>query len=344
MRRAAGRIQPISVIVPTFDEQHNIRGCLESLLAQDFPKDRYEVLVVDSSSDASPDIAASYDGVRVLPSAKGFSTQKNLGVAEARFGILAFTDADCIIPPDWLRTIERSFRRPELAAAGGNAYPPAGTSKFGLWSACVGHPGGGAIGLDANVTRGKDGIEFAPGCNSVYRRTAIQSVQGFSPDFQDGGEDVDIARRMRAQGLLIDYIPDLTVYHKPRRTLRSYFRWNIGVGVTKWNLRRPGPIRIVLNPFFPVWPSVLLAGFLALPLFPWLTIGAMAGLWILFLLGLALATKPYPLLWRRRRKIGVSIPAVLFIVPALISVRQVGMSLGEWKKSRVSRSSQPTRQ
>ncbi len=344
MKQAVRQVQPISVIVITCDEQHNIRGCLESLLAQDFPRDRFEVLVVDSSSDATPEIAASIDGVRVLHSAKGISTQKNLGVAEARFDILAFTDADCIIPPDWLRIIERSFRRPALAAAGGNAYPPPGTSKFGLWSSCVGHPGGGAIGLDANVTEGKGGIEFAPGCNAVYRRMAIKAVQGFSPDFQDGGEDVDISRRLRAKGFLIDYIPDLTIYHKPRATLGSYFRWNIGVGVTKWNLWRPGPVRIVLNPFFPVWSIVLLAGLFALPLFPWLMIGALAGLWAVFLFGLALATKPYPLLWKRRRKIGVSIPAALTIVPALIYVRQVGISLGEWKKWRVSRLSRPARQ
>jgi len=339
MNASCGEVQPVSVIVTTRNEADNIRGCLDSLLAQDFPRDAYEVLIIDCSSDATAEIAATYPGVRVLRSERGFSRQKNLGVAEARFDILAFTDADCIIPPEWLKTIERAFRRPELAAAGGNAFPPPGTSKFGFWSACVGHPSGGAIGFEANVTPGKDGIEFAAGCNSIYRREAIRAVQGFSPDFQAGGEDVDISRRMKAQGLLIDYIPDLTVYHKPRPTLGSYFRWNVRVGVTKWSLRRPGPFRIVFNPFFPVWPLVLLAGLLALPFFPWLLIGTAAGLWAAFLLSLFLATKPNPLLWRRRRRIGVSIPALLIIVPALIFIRQVGISCGEWKKYRVSRAS-----
>jgi cellulose synthase/poly-beta-1,6-N-acetylglucosamine synthase-like glycosyltransferase len=343
MKDEGGRVEPVSVIIITRNEEGNIRGCLETLLAQDFPRDGYEVIVVDASSDATPEIAASYEGVRVVRSAEGFSAQKNAGVARARFDILAFSDADCLFPPDWLAVIARTFRRPELAAAGGNAYPPPGTSGFGLWSACVGHPGGGAIGFDANVTPGPEGVAFAPGCNSVYRRSAIRAVGGFDPDFEAGGEDVDISRRMRARGLLIDYVPDLNVYHKPRTTLRSYFRWNVSVGVTKWNLKRPGPARILLNPFFPAWSFGLALGLLALPRFPWLTIGAGAGVWALFVLGLALGTRPYPLLWRRRRRIGVSVAAVLAVVPALVYVRQVGISLGEWKMQRASRSARRSR-
>ncbi len=343
MKDPAGGVKPISVIIITCNEERNIRGCLETLGAQDFPRDRYEVIVVDASSDATPDIAASSPGVRLIRSAKGFSAQKTAGLAAARFDILAFSDADCLFPPDWLKTMERAFRRPELAAAGGNAYPPPGTSGFGLWSACVGHPCGGAIGFDANVTPGPGGIAFAAGCNSVYRRSAIEAVGGFDPDFQAGGEDVDISRRMRARGLLVDYVPDMNVYHKPRTTLRSYFRWNIAVGVTKWSLRRPGPVRILLNPFFPVWPAGLAVGLLALPLFPWLTIGAAAGLWALFVLGLALGTKPYPLLWKRRRRIGVSTASILAIVPVLVFVRQVGISLGVWRKFRADGSSRQAR-
>ncbi len=343
MKGPAGGVEPISVIIITCNEERNIRGCLETLRAQDFPRNKSEVIVVDASTDATPAIAASYKGVRVVPSVKGFSAQKTAGLAAARFDILAFSDADCLFPPDWLKAAERAFRRPELAAAGGNAFPPPGTSGFGLWSACVGHPCGGAIGFDANVTPGPDGIAFAAGCNSIYRRSAVEAVGGFDPDFQAGGEDVDISRRIRARGLLVDYVPDMNVFHKPRTTLRSYFRWNISVGVTKWSLRRPGPVRILFNPFFPVWPVTLALGLLALPRFPWLTIGAAAILWTLFVLGLAIGTKPYSLLWKRRRKIGVSVPAALIAVPALVFVRQVGISLGVWKKYRADRSSRRSR-
>lgn len=322
----------ISVIVITFNEERHIRDCLDSLLAQEYPRDLTEIIVVDASIDATPEIVAAYPRVRLVRAPKGFSGQKNAGVLEARNGILAFTDADCLIPPDWLHVIDRAFRDETLSAAGGNAFPPPGVSRFGLWTSCIGHPAGGAIGFDANVTPGPGAAEFAAGCNSVFRREAIASVGGFSPDFEEGAEDVDISRRLRAAGFRIDYVPDLTVFHLPRPTLSSYVRWNIGVGITKFNLRRPGFLRIVLNPFFPVWPPVVLAALSALPGFPMIPAALFLSTFALFPLYLLFATKPYRLLWQRRRKIGISVAAALFVVPALVAVRQAAISWGEMKK------------
>lgn len=143
----------ISVVIITYNEEKNIRQCLDSLMALDYPRDRHEILVVDASTDDTPQIVQSYQSVRLLRSAKGFSQQKNAALQAAKFDIVAFTDADCLIPRDWLRVIDRAFQDERVAAVGGNAFPPPGTRRFGLWSACVGHPAGGAIGFDANVRR-----------------------------------------------------------------------------------------------------------------------------------------------------------------------------------------------
>ena len=331
---AAGDAATVSVVVVTLNEERNIRGCLESLARLDYPRERYEVLVVDASTDATPQIAAAFDGVTVVSSPKGFSRQKNAGLRAARFDLLAFTDADCLVPPGWLRAIDRAFRDPRLAAAGGSAYPPPETGRFGLWTACVGHPAGGAIGFDANVARGAGGVDFVPGCNSVYRRAVLEDVGGFSPDFEGGGEDVDASRRLRAKGYFLDDIPDLFIYHKPRTTLPAFFRWNIGVGATKYSLQRPALSRILLGAGSPLWPVLFLGGLLALPGFPWSHVAAVAAAWILVIGGLLVGTRPYPLLLKRRRPIGVSLAAVLTVVPLLISVRQGAMTLGQLKKRR----------
>jgi cellulose synthase/poly-beta-1,6-N-acetylglucosamine synthase-like glycosyltransferase len=337
----AGDVASVSVVIITLNEERNIRDCLASLARLDYPAERYEVIVVDASTDATPEIAATYGGVKVIRSAKGYSRQKNAGLRAARFGLLAFTDADCLVPPEWLRTIDRAFRNPRLAAAGGSAYPPPGTSRFGLWSACVGHPGGGAIGLDANAVRRADGIDFIPGCNSVFRRDVLQDVGGFSPDFEDGGEDVDVSRRLRAKGYFLDDIPDLFVHHKPRTTLPAFFRWNIGVGATKYNLERPTLSRILLETGSPLWPAVFLGGLLALPGFPWSHVIAVVGAWTAALIGLLVGTRPFPLLLQRRRRIGVSLVAALTVVPLLIAVRQAAMNLGQlrkWRREKKKRS------
>ncbi|MDH4196738.1 MAG: glycosyltransferase [Candidatus Aminicenantes bacterium] len=331
---AAGDVAPVSVIIITLNEEQNIRDCLDSLMRLDYPAEKYEIIVVDASTDATPDIAATYRRVKVVRSGKGFSRQKNAGVRASRFDLLAFTDADCLIPPAWLRTITRAFRDPRLAAAGGSAYPPRGTSGFELWSACVGHPAGGAIGLEANVAPGAEGIDFVPGCNSVYRRGALEDVGGFNPDFEDGGEDIDVSRRLRAKGYFLDYVLDLFVYHKPRPTLRAYFRWNVGVGATKYSLRRPALGRLLLEAGSPLWPAAFLGGLVALPGFPWSHLVAVVAAWAAMLLGLLVGTRPYPLLVKRRRRIGISLVTVLTVVPFLIAVRQAGINLGQLRKRR----------
>jgi cellulose synthase/poly-beta-1,6-N-acetylglucosamine synthase-like glycosyltransferase len=202
----------------------------------------------------------------------------------------------------------------------------------------VGHPAGGAVGFDANVVRSAAGISFVPGCNSVFRKEALLDVGGFDPGFFEGGEDVDVSRRLKQKGYFLDYIPELTVFHKPRGTLAGYLRWNIQVGITKFSLRRPSLGRLVFQPAFPLWPvaGISAIAFLAMsgrPLAAMVLAGASWGLYMGVLIAWA---RPYRLLLERRRKIGVSLLTVLTVIPVLIYLRQVGMNIGQFKKRRRS--------
>ena len=246
----------ISIIVITLNEEKNIRTCLTSLNKQQYPDENYEIIVVDASSDATPVIAAEFDRVRIIKSKKGFSRQKNTGLRAARFAIVAFTDADCLIPENWLPTIAAAMSDPRITAIGGNALAPPQSDWFNLCVACVGHPGGGAIGFDANAQPGSQGISFIAGCNGAFRKSAITEVGGFGAHFQDGGEDVDLSRRLRQAGYRLDYIPQLTLYHKPHSPFMHYVKWNVGVGVTKFNLQRPSLVKIIFDPRFPLWPLI----------------------------------------------------------------------------------------
>lgn len=324
----------ISVIVITCNEEKNIRDCLESLMALDYPPDLCEFLLVDASTDTTPRIVGEYPRVRLLRSEKGFSRQKNMGLECAAFDILAFTDADCVVPEDWLKVVNRAFGEGQVAAVGGNAYPPPGTRRFGKWAACVGHPAGGAIGFDANVERSGDGISFVPGCNSAFRKGALLDVQGFDPIFFDGGEDVDVSRRLRKKGYILDYIPDLTVYHKPRGALASYLKWNIQVGITKFNLRRPSLGRLIFQPSFPLWSPALACGlvFFGSGRSPAAAFLSAAGFWVLYLGSLVILAKPFRLLIRRQKKIGIRLITVMTVIPVLIYLRQVCINIGQLKK------------
>jgi GT2 family glycosyltransferase len=269
-----------------------------------------------------------------------------VGLERVAFGILAFTDADCRVPADWLRVINRALSDPRIAAVGGNAYPPPDTGQFGKWTACVGHPAGGAIGFDANVERGRDGVSFVPGCNFAARKNALLAVNGFDPDFFEGGEDVDISRRLKKAGYFLDYVPELTVYHKPRSTWLSYWRWNVQVGITKFNLRRPSLGRLILEPSFPLWSAAVILGtiFLASRGHPGAALALSAGLWVLFLGVLLFLAKPFHLLIQRRKKIGVRLITVMTAVPFLVYLRQVAINIGQLKKWRRERRRKESRE
>lgn len=93
----------ISVIVPAHNEQEYISQCLKSLVSQDYPKDRYEVIVVDNNSeDRTRDIAAAFS-VKVIEQKHGpVGAVRNAGAKQAVGDAFAFIDADCIAPNDWI--------------------------------------------------------------------------------------------------------------------------------------------------------------------------------------------------------------------------------------------------
>ncbi len=323
----------ISVIVITLNEENNIRPCLDSLKRQNYPSENYEVIVVDASSDATPIIAAEFAGVRVVKSTKGFSRQKNVGWQAACFDIVAFTDADCLVSGNWLSTIAEVMNNPEIVAVTGDSLAPPNSNWFELCVACVGHPGGGAIGFDANVKPGSQGISFIAGCHAIFRKAIIAAVGGFDPDFQEGGEDVDLSRRLRQAGYRLDYIPELAIYHKPHTPFWHYVKWNIGVGATKFSLNRPSLGKIIFDPRFPLWPLLgLVLWFYWFLSIPFSALLFMPIAWVVYLAGLYCFSTPFQLLLVRRRQIGLDLLSTFTMVPFLVLVRQVAMAFGQLKK------------
>jgi glycosyltransferase involved in cell wall biosynthesis len=100
----------ISITVPAFNEEKLIAGCLDSLLNQTIDQEIYEIIVIDNnSSDATARIALE-KGVRVeRESKKGYVHALRKGIESSEAGIIAFTDADCRVPPGWAARILDDF-------------------------------------------------------------------------------------------------------------------------------------------------------------------------------------------------------------------------------------------
>jgi glycosyltransferase involved in cell wall biosynthesis len=156
----------LSVIVPALNEEVLLPGCLDSLLAQSSDPGLYEIVVVDNhSTDRTATIARS-KGVRVEDEPrKGYVHALRRGVEASQSDLLAFTDADCRAPRDWVARILRDFEEtPGIVALGGKL------DFFDL------NP------ILKNVTKGILAFSnILPGGNMVLRREALDRIGGIDP-------------------------------------------------------------------------------------------------------------------------------------------------------------------
>lgn len=108
----------LSVVVPALNEERYIGQCLVSLTAQSYPRELYEIIVVDNAStDWTPEITLGFR-VRVIYEAeRGIGQARHRGAQAAKGEMIAGTDADAIAPPTWLEEIARAFRSDELLGA-----------------------------------------------------------------------------------------------------------------------------------------------------------------------------------------------------------------------------------
>ncbi len=110
----------VSVVIPVHNEEAYIGACLESLMHQTDPAN--EIIVVNNNStDNTAKIARKYP-VKVLTEKKqGLTPARNKGFNQAKYAIIARTDADTILPPNWIKLIKKSFLDKKLVAVSGPA-------------------------------------------------------------------------------------------------------------------------------------------------------------------------------------------------------------------------------
>lgn len=125
----------ISVIVPVYNSARYLPVCIASLLAQDYPRDQFEIIMVDNNStDRSAAIIAGFPKVKLVAETKQSSyAARNHGVALAAGSILAFTDSDCAVAKDWLRHIESAMQEPEIQVVLGERLPPRVSTALSVW-------------------------------------------------------------------------------------------------------------------------------------------------------------------------------------------------------------------
>jgi glycosyltransferase involved in cell wall biosynthesis len=211
----------ISVVVPAYNEEQNIAACLESLERQTIPRDQYEIIVVDGGSkDRTREIAARYADLVFIQTSRKVGGARNDGSMKAEGEIIATTDADCIIPPDWLEVIRRGFERdPSVVQLYGPVDPMEGGIKNHLFLALA--------NTFSRFGYYSGTFYYTLGCNSAFRRDAFMEAGMYA--CIDAGDDLEIARRMKELGR-VKFENRMRVLFSMRRyeqygTIRSLYEW-----------------------------------------------------------------------------------------------------------------------
>jgi glycosyltransferase involved in cell wall biosynthesis len=188
-----------SVIVCAYNEEAFLPACLHSLLAQTRVPD--EILVINNAStDATAAVAAQIPGVRVVDEPrKGLVVARETGRQESRGDVLAYIDADCRVPIDWLARIEREFTVPHPPVAVTAGY------RFYDWDLigrmliraydCTLAP---ATHLLVQDVLGIGAILY--GGNFAVRRDVLEHIGGFDTSIEFHGEDTNLGRRLAEAG------------------------------------------------------------------------------------------------------------------------------------------------
>jgi glycosyltransferase involved in cell wall biosynthesis len=195
----------ISVIIPVYNAEKYIDNLLHSLMNQDFPKNNFEIIIVN---DGSTDNTCSqllrwkkeipnFNIISISNSGPGIA--RNKGVEIAKGEIIAFTDADCIPPLDWLKRIYEEFEKnPEI---------------------CI------VYGAVSSNIRGKllpffisfeiKGEYISPS-NMAIKKEYFISLKGFDASFSYLAEDWEFTYRVKKKGVKIKFCENIKVYHPHR--------------------------------------------------------------------------------------------------------------------------------
>ena len=208
------RLPPFfSIIIPTYGRPSQLADCLTSLLALDYPRDRFEVLVVDDggATPLDPVIAQFQTALDVSllrqPNA-GPSLARNMGAAHARGEFIAFTDDDCLVEPGWLRGLSHILVEAPECMVGGltvNAAPGICATTSQLIVDLV----------YRHYNSDPEHARFIASNNMTMALREFRDVGGFDPTFRHA-EDRELCDRWRHNGKRIVYATAARVRHVHR--------------------------------------------------------------------------------------------------------------------------------
>ena len=208
----------VSVVVPAYNENARVAGCIASLIAQDYPRELLRIIVVDNGSqDGTFATLQATAGILALQEpAPGAYAARNLGLRHVTSEVVCFTDADCTAATDWVRNAVRQLACRSVGIVAGHVQLEA--VERGRLSAAELFEKFFAFRQARNARENR-----CVTANWCSRTQLIRELGGFDATLRSGG-DRELSQRIANAGYRIVYAPDAIVRHPLRASFAELTR------------------------------------------------------------------------------------------------------------------------
>jgi GT2 family glycosyltransferase len=211
------KLPSASVVVAAYNAEATVGECVGSLLDVRYPRELLQLLVVDNGSEDETVAAVREQGGGVellFEQKRGAAAARNAGIRAAAGDVVAFTDADCTVDPDWLARLVEPLTDPQVGITGGAIRAAAGANEIELFG--------------ERIHDHRRAIEelrppYAITMNWASRRQVLGELGGFDERFIRG-QDVDLSYRAIEAGYRIAFAAGAVIYHRNERTLGGLLR------------------------------------------------------------------------------------------------------------------------
>ncbi|MFD9219517.1 bifunctional polysaccharide deacetylase/glycosyltransferase family 2 protein [Streptomyces sp. NPDC060064] len=230
--------EPVTVLVPAYNEEAGIASTVYSLLASTHP--HVQIIVIDDgSTDATADIAEDIDDPRVTVIRQpngGKPSALNTGLAHARHDIVVMVDADTIFEPEALARLVQPLAHPAVGAVSGNTKVGNRRRLLGKWQHLEYVLG---FNLDRRMFEVLECMPTVPGAIGAFRRDALMGVGGVSDETL--AEDTDLTMALWRAGWRVVYEESAVAWTEVPSTVRQLwrqrYRWCYGTLQSMWKHR-----------------------------------------------------------------------------------------------------------
>jgi len=287
----------VSVLVPARNEARSIRACIDSLMAQDYPREKYEVIVIDdSSSDSTPQIMRElqnqYSNVVFAKNAGiGMPKARNTGLSLARGKVIVNFSAHATAQSHYLTTIVKRLNESDKVIAGvgcRHEIPPDDPFWAKVFSLAMRSPLGamGTSHVQVDKEELQDSIAF-----TAYKRDIFDKIGPFDGDLSES-DDAEFNFRLKEAGYRLLYTPAAVVFHRQPTSLAGFTRKMVryGIGRAKIIRKHPTSFRVQYS-----LPTAMVASLVLLIFASLITRNALVSLipLVLYYAASLLASTPY---------------------------------------------------